>query len=94
MYPETPGKIKLLGPTLVADYLTPSSQTFKSLPHMLDPWDGVGGLDDVQMATIRANHDTNLMALAGYYEQVSRDFSGFYKGVKDQALQIDNLSKL
>ena len=70
-YPTTPKKKLMLGPTPVTDYLSPATTVFLPLPHIMDPLDGVEGIDEVQKAMIKANHTTNLTALQGYQENVA-----------------------
>ena len=80
-----------MGPTPTTDYLTPSATVFMPLPHLLDPMDGVSGLDDVQRGLIAANHDTNLKALEGYHGKVAEAVSTFYMNVGGSSVKMDNL---
>ena len=92
-YPEVPGQLTLMGPIKVADYLTPEKQDFQPLPYLMDPLDGVLGLDELQRGLIKANHETNLVAPRGYFQRVSTEYSNLYNRTKDFSLKIDNLSR-
>ena len=39
---------------------------------------------------IKANHDTNLTALAGYHANVGKAVDNLYKGVKENSLKLDS----
>ena len=80
----------MAGPTPVTDYLSPTSFSMLPLPHLLDPLDGVEGLDDLTKGIIKANHDTNLTALAGYHANVGKAADNLYKGVKENSLKLDS----
>ena len=65
-----------MGPTPILDYLTPTMGGFIPLLHIMDPLEGVDGLDDMQRIMIKANHTTNLTALQGYHQKVSDSVRG------------------
>ena len=89
-YPSEPPEVLLRGPTKVLDYLTPTSETFFPLPHVMDPLEGVQGLDEVQRSMIVANHNINLTALQDYHTKVSTAVRTLYNGVSQSSLRLDN----
>ena len=91
IYPEEPTEVELRGPTPVLDCLTPrdTSACFP-LPLLTDPTDGVAGLDEVALAMIRANHETNRQALELYQAGVRKSFGDVYSDVNQSSLDLDN----
>ena len=89
-YPDKPTEIMLKGPTPVLDYLSPVESNFTPLPHIMDPTDGVHGLDEIQLSILKANHETNLTALQGFHGNIVNKVKTFYNGVKDVSLNLDN----
>ena len=77
VYPEKPPEKQMRGPTPILDCLSPANDNFLALPHVMDPLEGVDGLDDMQKSVIRANHETNLTTLQGYHQQVSKAVRAF-----------------
>ena len=91
-YPENPPQLTLYGPNKVTDSLTPATTPFLPMPAMMDPAEGVGGLDDVQKGLIQANHDVNLEAQEGFWRKMKDMFCNFYFRVKDSVLKVDSLN--
>ena len=91
VYPPEPVEVEMRGPTPVLDCLTPQDTSkFFPLPELLDPLDGVEGVDNVAASMIRANNDTNRQALVGYHQQMKEKFEKFYKNVSKSSLELDN----
>ena len=57
---------------------------------IMDPASGVT-LDDMGASLVRANHKTNLTALQGYHEKVSKAILDFYDGVVKSSVSIFNI---
>ena len=92
-YPEVAPEVQLKGPTPVLDYLSRGGEKvdgFLQLPHIMDPASGVT-LDNMAASLVKANHETNLTALQGYHEKVSKAILNFYDGVVKSSLSIFNI---
>ena len=89
-YPDEPVEVSLRGPTPVSDYLTPLGGGLEALPHIMDPLEGVQGLDEIQISMIEANHKINLEALQGYHKKIGVVLKSFYDGVTKSSLALDN----
>ena len=92
-YPENPPHLALYGPNKITDYLTPATTPFLSPPQLMDPTEGVDGLDDVQRGLLVANHNINVEATQGAWQKMKDFFSTFYYGIKDKVLKQDSLNQ-
>ena len=91
VYPPEPVEVEMRGPTPVLDCLTPQDTSkFFPLLELLDPLNGVEGVDNVAASMFRANNDTNRQALVGYHQQMKDKFEKFYKNVSKSSLELDN----
>ena len=89
-YPDQPQEVEMRGPTPVLDCLTPNDTSVcYPLPHQMDVTDGVE-LDIAALAIIKANQETNRLALEGYHQKVKEDFQTFYSNVSSSSLSLDN----
>ena len=56
---------------------------------IMDPASGVT-LDDMVASLVGANHETNLTALQGYHEKVSKAILNFYDGIVKSSVSTFN----
>ena len=90
VYPEKPVEVEMRGPTPVLDCLTPMDISgFSPLPAQMDVTDGVE-LDNMALSIIRANQETNRLALEGYHKKIKENFVTFYENVSKSSLNLDN----
>ena len=89
-YPDKPQEVEMRGPTPVLDCLTPSDNSVCfPLPHQMDVTEGVE-VDHLALGILRANQETNRLALEGYHEKMKSSFLSFYSSVSNSSRKLDN----